>query len=208
MRKGRDLHWCRHNRTYQGGKQQSHASCWTLIQQNHAGEHQGRLPAMEVGHLSRDGVAQTRGDRCAALIAQMYRDRQWLLGQIAASSSSRREAWLRKLDRIEPTASGAEAALAELCQEIERERRELAAAPLQGRSRPAEPEPSELSWPTLATLHAQLSLLGLDGLASDQGDAEADLETHRAQCERTLALIVSRMQALATPVRRYQAGAF
>jgi hypothetical protein len=208
MRKGRDLHWCRHDEIYRRGKQLAHLSCWTLAQQNHAGEHQGRRPAVEIGHLSRDGVAQRRANRCAALIARMYKDRQWLLGQIASCSSSRRDAWHRKLDQVEPTAAGAEAALDELRDDIERERLKLASAPLRGWSQPSCAEPPELSWPTLGTLRLQLSLLGLDGVASGQKEADADLETHRAQCESTLALIVSRMHALASPVRCYQAGTF
>ena len=73
---------------------------------------------------------------------------------------------------------------------------------------PFGPEPPELSWPTLGTLRAQLSLLGLDKFASEHEDADTDLETYRARCERTLATIVSRMAGLASPVRRYQAGAF
>ena len=53
-----------------------------------------------------------------------------------------------------------------------------------------------------------ISLLGLDKFASEHEDADTDLETHRARCESTLATIVSRMTVLASPVRRYQAGAF
>ena len=53
-----------------------------------------------------------------------------------------------------------------------------------------------------------MSLLGLDEFAFEHEDADTDLETHRARCESSLATIVSRMTVLASPVRRYQAGAF
>ena len=208
MRKVQDLHWGRHDQAYRRGKLQSHASYWALTHQIHPGGNQGRGDFVAVARPSRDLVARRRADRCAALIARMYQDRQRLLGQIAACSSSRRDDWLGRLDRIEPTAPGAEAALGELCDEIEHERRRLAAAPCRGWSQPSSPEPPELSWPTFGTLHAELSLLGLSELALSQDEADADLETLRARCENTLATIVSRIHALASPVRRYQAGAF
>ena len=128
MRKGRDPHWCRHDQSYRRGKQQAHASNWKLTRQVRPSEHQGRRHAVEVTRLSSDIEARKRTDRRAVLIAQMHKDRQWLLGQIAACPSSRRDDWLRKLDQIEPTASGAEAALGELRDDIERERRKLASA--------------------------------------------------------------------------------
>ena len=97
----------------------------------------------------------------------MRKERQWLRGQIAACSSSRRDRWLRQLELFEPTASGAEAALAALRDDIERERRKLAAASLRTWSQASVPEPAaELAWPTLGTMRAQMSLLGLEDLAA------------------------------------------
>ena len=114
MRKGWDPLRYRHDQTYRRGKQQTHAFKWKLTRQVRPSEHQGRRHAVEVTRLSSDIDGRKRTDRRAVLIAHMHKDRQWLLGQIAACSSSRRDDWLRKLDQIEPTASGAEAALGDL----------------------------------------------------------------------------------------------
>ena len=208
MRNDRDPYWRRRDESYWRGRQEAHASYWKLTRQIRKSEHQGRRHAAEVDRLSSDIEARRRADRQAALIAQMHKERQWLQGQIAACSSSRRDRWLRQLELLEPTASGAEAALAELRDDIERERRKLAAASLRTWSQASVPEPAELAWPTLGTVRAQMSLLGLEDLASAEQQTPTDPEAQRALCESALATIVSRVNALASPVRRYQAGAF
>ncbi len=208
MRNDRDPYWRRRDESYWRGRQEAHASYWKLTRQIRKSEHQGRRHAAEVDRLSSDIEARRRADRQAALIAQMHKERQWLQGQIAALSSSRRDRWLRQLELFEPTASGAEAALAELRDDIERERCKLAAASLRTWSHASVPEPAELAWPTLGTVRAQMSLLGLEDLVSAEQQTSTDPEAQRALCESALGAIVSRVNALASPVRRYQAGAF
>ena len=54
------------------------------------------------------------------------------------------------------------------------ERRKLAAASLRSWSQASVPEPAELAWPTLGTVRAQMSLLGLEDLVSAEQQMPTD----------------------------------